>query len=680
MKKIVLLFSFLTVVVSMVYAQTSAPQVTRISVNEKGEVELEWTRNVDENDFDHSEVWYKNEYQDEWEKINSSESTSPSSFYFKHNAAQANTRRTSYFVVNYDSDLNSFRSAEVSPIYSMACFRDGNFEITWNRINENWKDDMFYVYRRGVSELWELIHSTDTLSYKDISNIGDYAYSYRVSYMPIDDEPTASISNVTDPITRTDHQPKSPIISSLLIHADGTLSLNWEKTSTNNVTSYDIYLAKNTGGWELVAYIDSPDILTWSDKTPNDYCTTTKRYSVAAKSVCGETSPDYPDFAKTNVRFSPISYNPCDSAVWLSWLAYTDMPVDAYEIYASYDSLKSFIMIDEVGPEVFSYEYKATTTLTCYFQIRAVHYSSESTKEMASSCIRSVDFIFSERPEPTHFRYASVKGTDIEVCFEVDSLKPYLRYRLERSSSSDGVYTTIADTTDLATTTFCHTDLNMNVQNVSYHYQLKTIDTCDGVTPAIKPIQSILLQAELAEDGTAQLEWTAYDGFINGLDGYMLYRYVNGELNQTFWPLSVNYFTDIDPAVSDITMNIEYLVKAVSIVNENETGDPDEAYSNRAQLRLKLSDVITFPNAFAPSGVNNVFKPTIDPSINMSVYRLVIYNRWGEMIFETNRPREGWNGLIKGKMAPTGGYAYFLRIVTDTEDAYERRGSFILIN
>jgi gliding motility-associated-like protein len=39
-------------------------------------------------------------------------------------------------------------------------------------------------------------------------------------------------------------------------------------------------------------------------------------------------------------------------------------------------------------------------------------------------------------------------------------------------------------------------------------------------------------------------------------------------------------------------------------------------------------------------------------------YELIIYNRWGESIFHTNDPDEGWNGEFQFEPVPMGGYAY----------------------
>ncbi|MDR0364477.1 MAG: gliding motility-associated C-terminal domain-containing protein [Bacteroidales bacterium] len=679
MKKIVVLLLCFMALMSIAFAQTSAPQITRVAVNEKGEVELEWTPNAYPNDFDHSEVWYRNQYDPDWKKIDGSESASASSYYFKHNAGKANSRRTYYYVVNYNYVLDEFQSTEVTPIYLIACYRDGSINLTWNHVDNSWSQSEFYIYRKKDAGLWEFVETTKALTFTESPESGFTNYSYRVSYKPMDD-PAASLSNITDPISFSDYKPVSPSISSLIINPEGNLILEWEKSPTNNVTSYDIYLAKNTGGWELIGHAPSPDVVRWTDNSSNDFCSIVRKYGVGAKSVCDETSTKYPDSSKSNLLFSPIIYNSCDSIALLSWMMYSDMEVDVYEIYASYDGGSSYVLVDEIEPTIFSYEYKAMTPQTCYFQIFAVHYWSNAKKQIASSCIRSVDFTFSDKPDPEYFRHVSVKGSDIEVCFEIDPNKPYLKYELERSTTGeDGSFTTIATFEEQTISPLCHLDLNMNVQTTSYYYRLKTVDTCGTIIPAVKPAQNILLQAKLTEDRIAQLEWTAYEGFINGLHSYIVHRYVNEEFDKSF-SVNINAYTDIDHVVSDITLNIEYLVEAKSTISENEPDIQDIALSNRTRLQLNLPDIITFPNAFSPTQTNKIFKPTIDPSIYMSIYRLLIYNRWGELIYETELQRDGWDGRINGKIAPTGGYAYYLRIVTTNNDTYERRGSFILLN
>ena len=65
-----------------------------------------------------------------------------------------------------------------------------------------------------------------------------------------------------------------------------------------------------------------------------------------------------------------------------------------------------------------------------------------------------------------------------------------------------------------------------------------------------------------------------------------------------------------------------------------------------------------FPNAFSPNGdnANDFFKPTI--TCPFDDYRLQIFNRWGDLIFETFDLKPGWDGSANGQAAPVDVYIY----------------------
>ncbi len=64
---------------------------------------------------------------------------------------------------------------------------------------------------------------------------------------------------------------------------------------------------------------------------------------------------------------------------------------------------------------------------------------------------------------------------------------------------------------------------------------------------------------------------------------------------------------------------------------------------------------IWFPNVFTPNGDihNPVFKPE---GVNIFDFRMMIFNRWGQLVFETNDFEAGWDGTFKGKECPEGVY------------------------
>ncbi len=69
---------------------------------------------------------------------------------------------------------------------------------------------------------------------------------------------------------------------------------------------------------------------------------------------------------------------------------------------------------------------------------------------------------------------------------------------------------------------------------------------------------------------------------------------------------------------------------------------------------------IFMPNAFTPNGDGNneTYKP--EANCDLRFIELRIFNRWGEMVFETNSLTNGWDGTYKGKPLPAAVYTYVL--------------------
>ncbi len=84
------------------------------------------------------------------------------------------------------------------------------------------------------------------------------------------------------------------------------------------------------------------------------------------------------------------------------------------------------------------------------------------------------------------------------------------------------------------------------------------------------------------------------------------------------------------------------------------------------------------PNAFSPNGdgVNDVFYVRGGPFAEM---HLVIYNGWGEKIFESNDPLFGWDGTYKGQPEVNGVYTYTVTGITTDGQEHARTGKVTLI-
>lgn len=70
---------------------------------------------------------------------------------------------------------------------------------------------------------------------------------------------------------------------------------------------------------------------------------------------------------------------------------------------------------------------------------------------------------------------------------------------------------------------------------------------------------------------------------------------------------------------------------------------------------------IVFPNAFSPNGdgMNDVYKAKKGFK-SIVEFRAIIFNRWGQKLFEWTDPNEGWDGTFNGKPVAQG--VYFVNV------------------
>ena len=76
---------------------------------------------------------------------------------------------------------------------------------------------------------------------------------------------------------------------------------------------------------------------------------------------------------------------------------------------------------------------------------------------------------------------------------------------------------------------------------------------------------------------------------------------------------------------------------------------------------LDLLDVHV-PNAFTPDGdgTNDLFVPVFNTLVAVEDYEFLVFDRWGELLFESFRPGEGWSGIYQGSLVEQEVYVWKL--------------------
>lgn len=87
---------------------------------------------------------------------------------------------------------------------------------------------------------------------------------------------------------------------------------------------------------------------------------------------------------------------------------------------------------------------------------------------------------------------------------------------------------------------------------------------------------------------------------------------------------------------------------------------------------------VLVPNVFSPNAdnLNDRFHPIT--TCHFTNYQMSIYNRWGELVFETTDRQETWDGTFKDEALPMGVYVYVIEY-TDHQISNQLKGDILLL-
>lgn len=139
-----------------------------------------------------------------------------------------------------------------------------------------------------------------------------------------------------------------------------------------------------------------------------------------------------------------------------------------------------------------------------------------------------------------------------------------------------------------------------------------------------------------------------------------------------------SYLSDPDIAdpiakfVSDVGDKITYSVKV-------STREGCFAYDTVSVRIYKTAPDIFVAEAFTPNhdGLNDVFR-AIPVGIKQFDY-IKIYNRWGQLMFSTSNPTEGWDGTFKGKDQATDTFVWMVKGLDYLGRLIVKKGTLILL-
>jgi gliding motility-associated-like protein len=144
--------------------------------------------------------------------------------------------------------------------------------------------------------------------------------------------------------------------------------------------------------------------------------------------------------------------------------------------------------------------------------------------------------------------------------------------------------------------------------------------------------------------------------------------------NSVYWFINNNYYGN--------TSNINVTFKEadcflVKLIATNNSGCYDSLLRN---VCVKTGFNFYMPNTFSPNnnGVNDVLLP-FGRSWLSENYSFKIFNRWGQLVFQTKTISEGWDGKSKGDLCPNDTYFYIVQITDFYDTHHEFKGHITLL-
>ncbi len=113
----------------------------------------------------------------------------------------------------------------------------------------------------------------------------------------------------------------------------------------------------------------------------------------------------------------------------------------------------------------------------------------------------------------------------------------------------------------------------------------------------------------------------------------------------------------------------------VTLIATNQLGCKDTVSK---PITISPEYYIYVPNAFTPDGnrLNNYFSAS---TVNIAKLNVRIFDRWGEVIFESNEVDFAWDGTYKGQMVQDNVYVYKIKYVTTSRIEETIVGHVVLI-
>ncbi|MGC9341645.1 MAG: gliding motility-associated C-terminal domain-containing protein, partial [Bacteroidales bacterium] len=367
-----------------------------------------------------------------------------------------------------------------------------------------------------------------------------------------------------------------------------------------------------------------------------------------------------------------INYDSCQNAIEVSWNHYTGWGenLSGYRIYSrtinsGYGNPAGVTKQDSIV----TFNNIAQNT-RYYFYVEAVKNDT-----LISRSAIAGKYTYMPGP-PENFELIDVDAISpgaVQINFEFNDTSSINDFRLLRSYSETADFISIATSYDLDDGANFFID-SIVTGSERYYYKIGALNSCNKVISQTNIGRNIVLEG-YNEDKENFLEWNFYEEWAEDVEEYEL-RIFNEDGSYSvinYSPPATNTFTH---DLSDLFgTGFEGLIRYQVAAKRNG----EDIYSLSNVLEIEVKTGVTVPNAFTPNndGRNDTFKPVF--TLLPQKYLMIIYDRYGIIVFKSENPAIGWDGRVNGgELAIEGVYVYHIQYTSHTGTQGEQTGQLTL--
>ena len=452
------------------------------------------------------------------------------------------------------------------------------------------------------------------------------------------------------------------------------VEIGWETSPSPEVFAYIVY--KNTPSG--TAIVDTVFTGTTFVDTTAKASESPETYYVVAIDRCGNNSLIPPP--QTTMLLEAEGSSACERTAKLSWNAYQNWgnPVEKYEILVSENGGTPKLVGEAAGNATAFTFQNANAGINYCFTVRAVESGTGNTASSSEACL-TLNVI----PAVTELILTNATVTldnNVNINWLWNNDAAIETVEIQRASGT-GNFSRVSSESPQPPLSRDNSflDENANPSERALTYQIQTTDACD-VKVQSNPVSTIFLEVRSQGNAGENLaHWTPYRNDFATNIVYELYRQTESGapvLVTTIGTGSLEHIDLVDPNNPDEANACYFVIAKTNLDLPDGSTLPVESRSNIACATQETK--IYIPNAFAPNGVNQEFKPIL-PFGQPENYSLVIFDRWGTKVFETQNIDGGWDGTVAGRQAAQGVYVYHIRLTEVGGQVKEYAGSLVLV-